>query len=112
MTKIDSERVYNLIKRIPLGKITTYKEIGNALNTKGYRAIGKILNKNPNPIIIPCHRVVKANGEVGGYVYGVDMKINLLKKEGILIKDNYIVNFKDHFFSFSKRENKDKINSK
>ena len=92
------EKCYTLVKKIPKGKITTYKEIANALGTKGYRAVGNILNKNPNLITVPCHRVVKSNGEIGGYAGGMEKKIELLKSEGIPIKDNKVVNFEKYFF--------------
>jgi methylated-DNA-[protein]-cysteine S-methyltransferase len=92
------EKCYNLVKKIPKGKITTYKEIAEALGTKGYRAVGNALNKNPNPITVPCHRVVKSNGEVGGYVKGTEKKIELLRSEGIPIKDNKVIDFEKYFF--------------
>jgi len=96
------EKCYNLVKKIPKGKITTYKEIAEALGTKGYRAVGNVLNKNPNLITIPCHRVVKSNGEVGGYAEGMERKIELLKKEGIPIKDDKIIDFEKYFFRLKK----------
>ncbi len=96
------EKCYNLVKKIPKGKITTYKEIANALGTKGYRAVGNVLNKNPNLITVPCHRVVKSNGEIGGYAEGMEKKIEILKSEGTPIKDNKVVNFEKYFFKLDK----------
>ena len=88
------ERVWNLIRKIPKGKITTYKEIAKALNTKAYRAVGQALKRNPNPISTPCHRVVCSDGKLGGYggrsKKGVDKKSKLLKKEGVEIKKGKI----------------------
>ena len=52
-----------------------------------------IMKNNPFPVIIPCHRVVKFNGEIGGYVYGEKIKSNMLSKEGITIKDGKILDF-------------------
>ncbi|WP_421077445.1 MGMT family protein [Methanothermococcus sp. Ax23] len=92
------EECYNLVKKVPKGKITTYKEIAEALGTNGYRAVGNVLNKNPNLITVPCHRVVKSNGEVGGYVEGIERKIELLRSEGIPIKDNKVIDFEKYFF--------------
>ena len=89
-----NEKCYELLKQIPEGKVTTYKEIAKALNTKAYRAVGNAMNKNPNPVKIPCHRVVKADGSLGGYAYGDIKKIDLLTKEGVKIKDGRIVDFK------------------
>ncbi|AEH06075.1 MGMT family protein [Methanothermococcus okinawensis] len=97
------EKCYKLVKKIPKGKITTYKEIAEALGTKGYRAVGNALHNNPNLVVIPCHRVVKSNGEVGGYVEGIERKIELLKKEGIPIKNNRIINFEKYFFRLNKK---------
>jgi methylated-DNA-[protein]-cysteine S-methyltransferase len=79
-----STNVYNLVKQVPKGKVTTYKAIAHKLNTKAYRAVGKALNKNRNKDV-PCHRVIKSNGEIGGYAWGTNKKIQILKKEGIKI---------------------------
>jgi len=95
-----SEKVLNLVKKIPKGKVTTYKLIAKKLKTKAYQAVGNALNKNTKPIIIPCHRVVKSTGEIGGYSRGIKKKILLLKKEGIKIKNNKIENFKKVLFRF------------
>ena len=66
----------------------------------GQRAVGKIMNKNPYPGIIPCHRVVKADGKVGGYAYGEEIKINMLEKEGVKIKDGKILDLKEKTHRF------------
>ncbi|HIP17036.1 MAG TPA: MGMT family protein [Methanothermococcus okinawensis] len=92
------EKCYRIVCEIPKGRVSTYKEVAESLGIKGYRAIGMILKKNPKPIEIPCHRVVKSNGEVGGYVGGIERKIELLREEGISIKNNKIVNFERYFF--------------
>ena len=86
---------------VPLGKITTYSELARSIGLEnGQRAIGQIMKKNPFPVIIPCHRVVKSNGEIGGYAFGVDIKKNMLTKEGICIKKSKIENFEKTFFKF------------
>ena len=92
---IDPNDVYKLLIRIPNGKVTTYGDIAKQLgNKKLARSVGKILHNNPDPIIVPCHKVVLSNGKIGGYAYGLKMKKNLLKKEGIIIlKDGTIENF-------------------
>jgi len=95
-----SEKVLQLTRKIPKGKITTYKIIAKKLKTKAYRAVGNALNKNTKPIIIPCHRVIKTNGEIGGYGKGIKNKIKLLKSEGIKIKNNKIENFEKVLFRF------------
>ena len=66
----------------------------------GQRLVGQIMKKNPFPVIIPCHRVIKSNGDIGGYLFGTNIKKNMLRKEGICIIKNKIDNFKDVFFTF------------
>ena len=85
-----NEICYCFLKQVPKGKVVTYKAIAEKLNTKAYRAVGNAMNKNPNPIKVPCHRVIKANGEIGGFASGIANKIKLLKSEGIFIKGNKI----------------------
>lgn len=96
------DKVLELVKKIPKGKVTTYKEIGKALKRKGqvYRAVGRALHDNECPIIIPCHRVVKSDGSLGGYSRGIKKKIALLKKEGIDIKNKKIQKFREVLFEF------------
>jgi len=93
-----NERVYEVVRRIPKGKVTTYKEIGRILNVKAYRAIGNALNKNPYFPEVGCHRVVKLNGEVGKFAFGVDEKVRMLKAEGINIQSRRIVDFEKFFW--------------
>ena len=93
------EKVYELCKKIPKGRVTTYRIIAKKLNTKAYRAVGNALNKNRDKKV-PCHRVVKSNGEVGGFATGTKNKIKLLEKEGIKIKNNKIQNFKKVLFRY------------
>ena len=93
-----TEKVYNLCRKIPKGKISTYYEIAYALNLKVYRAVGNALNKNKSKQV-SCHRVVKSSGETGGFNKGAKTKINLLKKEGIIIKNNKI-NLKRYLYKF------------
>lgn len=95
-----NEKVLELTKRIPKGKVTTYKLIAEKLNTHAYRAVGTALHKNKRPIIIPCHRVVNSDGFIGGYAKGIEQKIRLLKKEGINIKNKKIINFEKVLFRF------------
>jgi len=96
-----NKKIYKKLIQVPPGKITTYGELSRAIGFKnGQRVIGQIMKKNPFPVIIPCHRVVKSNGEVGGYAYGINIKKSMLVKEGILIKNNKIKNFQKTFFRF------------
>ncbi len=79
------EKVYQAVKKIPKGKVLTYKEVAIlAGKPKAYRAVGNILNKNYNPDI-PCHRVVRSDGKIGGYNRGTDKKELILVQEGVVI---------------------------
>jgi O-6-methylguanine DNA methyltransferase len=78
------KKVWLATLQIPKGETRTYKWIAEKIGCpKAYRAVGKALNENPLPIIIPCHRVIKSSGELGGFSQGINKKIKLLKKEGI-----------------------------
>ena len=95
------KKIYKKLLEVPEGKITTYGELAKAVGfTNGQRAVGKIMNKNPYPVIIPCHRVVKSDGKVGGYAYGDKIKTNMLKKEGLGIKDGKILDWNKKFYKF------------
>lgn len=86
MAKFFRERVFEIVKKIPQGKVLTYKQVAKkAKSPKAWRAVGNILKTNQNPEI-PCHRVIRSNGKIGGYNRGKKEKINLLKKEGFKIK--------------------------
>jgi methylated-DNA-[protein]-cysteine S-methyltransferase len=94
---INNQSVYNLVSNIPLGKIATYGQLASSLgNPRAARGIGKILNKNPRPIIVPCHRVVCSDGHIGGYMYGKERKILLLLNEGIPIVNDLIKDFEKY----------------
>ena len=98
---IIEKKIYKKLLQVPSGKITTYGELSQAIGLKnGQRVIGRVMKNNPFPVIIPCHRVVKSNREIGGYAFGVDIKRNMLTKEGICIKKNKIENFEKSFFRF------------
>ena len=86
MTDFQRE-ILQIVRQIPFGATTTYGEIAETIgNPNASRAIGQVLRRNPLPIIIPCHRVLNADGTLGGYggVMGSDRKIALLKHEGII----------------------------
>jgi O-6-methylguanine DNA methyltransferase len=90
-------KVFEVIKKIPKGRVLTYKGVAKlAGRPKAWRAVGNVLNKNKNPKI-PCHRVIRSDGKIGGYNRGTKKKITLLKKEGVIIKKKrclFFVNFK------------------
>lgn len=95
------QRCYDLLCQVPAGYVTTYGDLAHAMGNRAYRAIGRAMNQNPNPIIVPCHRVVNADGRVGHYAYGVVPKIHLLAQEGVQVMDGYIVNFAQKRFVFT-----------
>jgi methylated-DNA-[protein]-cysteine S-methyltransferase len=74
--------VWKELQNIPYGQTTSYKEIAQKMNKpKAYRAVGMANNKNPLPIIIPCHRVIGSNGKLIGYAGGLKLKNYLLELE-------------------------------
>ncbi len=76
------DRLWQLVSKIPKGKVTTYGILAKKLGTSP-RAVGQALKKNTKLIIVPCHRVIKSNGELGGYVKGTKEKKRLLESEGV-----------------------------
>ncbi len=97
---IKKEKVYELLRLIPQGRVTSYGEIARKLKTKAFRAVGRVVSQNRDIPATPCHRVVCSNGDVSGYAFGVDKKIALLKKEGVVVKNNKIVDFKKILYKF------------
>lgn len=76
------EKVYVAVRKIPKGKVLTYKEVAvKAGRPRAYRAVGNILNKNRDTRV-PCHRVIRSDGNIGGYRDGKLFKIRRLEKEG------------------------------
>ena len=93
------ERCYSALRRVPRGKVTTYKALAHAMKSKAYRAVGTAMKKNPYSPKIPCHRVVKSDGEVGSFASGTKKKIAMLKKEGVEIKKGKI-DLKKYLYKF------------
>ena len=101
-SSISAKGVYDLTSQIPRGRVSTYGAIARALNSKGgSRAVGQILKRNPTPIVVPCHRVVKSDGSIGGYggSAGYPKKIELLRSEGVQINGKVVSNLKVVLFS-------------
>ena len=97
-----SDRVYKIVKKIPSGRVSSYKEVASALDCKAYQAVGNSLNKNPYAPIVPCHRVVNSDGRIGGFASGVKKKMRILEKEGVKIKDGKVLEFKKVFYKLKK----------
>lgn len=95
------KKIYKKLLEVPRGKITTYGDLAKAVGLKnGQRTVGKIMNKNPYPVIIPCHRVVKSDGKIGGYAYGEEIKSDMLTREGIVIKNGKILDLENKIYRF------------
>ena len=83
--RLFQEKIYKIVRKIPKGKVLTYKELAKlAGKPRAFRAVGNILNKNQDPKI-PCHRVIRSDGRLGGYNRGVYKKRFLLQQEGVKI---------------------------
>jgi methylated-DNA-[protein]-cysteine S-methyltransferase len=102
LTPSFTEKCYQLVARIPHGKVTTYKLIANALGSNAYRAVGTAMKNNPDAPKVPCHRVIATNGALGGYAYGAQKKAALLRAEGIVIKNGHICNLEQVLWQPSK----------
>ena len=88
MTLSFKEKVYNIVKGIPKGKTMTYRQVAEL--TGKPRAVGNILNMNKDSEI-PCHRVVRSDGKIGGYNKGSRRKNNLLKAESVIVRNWKVV---------------------
>lgn len=100
-----SEQIYNQLKKVPKGKVTTYKALAQSLNSKAYRAVGTAMKNNPDTPHVPCHRVVSADGKIGGFKgektgESVSEKIVLLRNEGVEIVGGKVKNFESVLYIF------------
>ncbi len=80
------EQVLHELARVPYGITTTYGALADKVGRpKAARAVGTVMNRNPIPIVLPCHRVLGANGALTGYAGGLDTKLKLLQLEGAIL---------------------------
>jgi methylated-DNA-[protein]-cysteine S-methyltransferase len=95
-----NSKIYEFLKKVPKGKVTTYKELGRVSNLHP-RTVGLRMKQNINPITIPCYRVIRSDGSLGGYSGsgGIRTKAKLLRKEGIEIRKGKI-NLSKHLHRF------------
>jgi len=101
MTSFQSQ-CYEVLKKVPSGKVITYSGLAEMVGRpKALRAVGNAMNKNPFAPQVPCHRVVKSNGDLGGFGGGSRLKIKRLQEEGIIVSNNKIVNFQSVLFKTS-----------
>jgi len=85
------DKVYKVVKKIPSGSVLTYKEVAERAGVPGaWRAVGNILKKNKNPRV-PCHRVIRSDGKIGGYNKGTKKKIALLRRENVLVNKGRVL---------------------
>jgi methylated-DNA-[protein]-cysteine S-methyltransferase len=81
-----AQQVLDELARVPYGQTTTYGSLAAKVGApRAARAVGMVMNRNPIPIVLPCHRVVGANGSLTGYAGGLDVKERLLRLEGALL---------------------------
>jgi methylated-DNA-[protein]-cysteine S-methyltransferase len=81
-----NRRVLRELARVPYGEVVTYGELAaRAARPRAARAVGTVMNRNPLPIVLPCHRVVGANGKLVGYAGGLERKEALLRHEGAIL---------------------------
>jgi methylated-DNA-[protein]-cysteine S-methyltransferase len=83
------EKCNSIVRRIPRGRIMTYKQVADKLGSRAYRAVGSAMSKNKDRSVF-CHRVICSNGELGGFNRGRGEKIRLLRSEGVEVVDGKI----------------------
>lgn len=92
---IFAQKVYDIVSTIPRGRITTYGQVAQVLGIRSSQAVGQALKRNPFAPEVPCHRVVKSSGEIGGF-FGVaqgariEQKAALLQSEGVEVLEGKI----------------------
>jgi len=106
MPTLFAEQVYAVLRKVPAGKVTTYKLLAEQIGTKAYQAVGSALANNPYAPVVPCHRVVASDGSIGGFMgkktgQSIDKKIKMLAAEGVFVKDSKIIDFKSKLFKSS-----------
>ena len=99
--------VYEQLKKVPKGKVVTYRDLALSLNSIAYRAVGNAMRNNQDPKNVPCYKVIKNSGDIGGYCGSINgknikRKIELLKKDGIEVRNNK-VNLKKYGYKFLRR---------
>ena len=91
---------YDLVRQIPDGKISSYGEVAKALGDKiASRAVGRMMNQNPDANTMPCFKIVHSDGRIGGFGLGIDDKIRRLSNDKILVNDGKIVDFENVLFN-------------
>ena len=93
------EYTYDLVRQIPPGKVSTYGAVAEALGDPiAARAVGRMMNQNPDPDTMPCYKIVHADGRLGGFGGGISDKIRRLRNDGIHVHNRRLVDFDNHFY--------------
>ncbi len=96
-------KVWRACTHVPRGRVTTYGALARAIRApRTARAVGNALNVSPGMPSVPCHRVVRSDGRVGGFARGTRAKIALLEKEGVKIRNSRVEDFSRVLFTFSR----------
>ena len=91
---------YNIVRQIPDGMVSSYGAVAEALGDKiAARAVGRMMNQNPNADDMPCYKIVHSNGDIGGFGRGIDDKIRRLNQVGIKVNEGKILDFENVFFN-------------
>ncbi|MBI4450398.1 MGMT family protein [Candidatus Woesearchaeota archaeon] len=98
MPTLFEDKIYAALKRVPRGRVTTYKSLAEAVGSKAYRAVGNAMNKNPYAPAVPCHRVVNSDGTLGGFAWGAAKKARMLEEEGVIVNGGRVVDFSRVFY--------------
>jgi methylated-DNA-[protein]-cysteine S-methyltransferase len=85
-----SEGCYSILKRVPKGKVTTYGGIARGLKSRGAQAVGGAMSRNKRIGEVPCHRVVRSDGRIGGFALGTKKKIEMLRSEGVEVIHGHV----------------------
>lgn len=94
------EYTYDLVRQIPSGKVSTYGAVAQALGDRiAARAVGRMMNQNPDPDKMPCYKVVHSDGRLGGFGCGTKDKIRRLRKDNIIVKNEKLVDFENLFYN-------------
>ncbi len=91
---------YDLVRQIPPGRVSTYGAVAEALgDIRASRAVGRMMNQNPNPDTMPCYKIVYSDGRLGGFGLGIEDKIRRLREDNIEVVDDRIKDFDKVFFN-------------
>ena len=96
---MNKKLIWKALQEISQGKVVTYGSLAKRFNTSP-QAIGSILHSNKHPEKIPCYKVVKSDGSLGGYSLGINKKIEKLAKDGIIVSKGKVVSFESVIYSF------------